>query len=90
MAWANVDGNILNLDEVVLLSQTIGQERQVAPVPGETDKMDPPLIVTVHMRGGADFTIKGRSAVEFMKFFIAQVATDMVSWDPALAQGSIV
>jgi hypothetical protein len=90
MAWANVDGNIVDLDEVVLLSQRIGQEERVAPVPGEADKPDHPLLVTVHLRGGSSFTLGGRLAVDFMKFFIAHVATDMVSWDPGLAPGSVV
>jgi hypothetical protein len=87
MAWTNIDGNILNLDEVVLLTERLGQEE---PVPGDPDAPSHPLLVTVHMRGGASFTLKGKMAMDFTKFFIACVATDAVAWDRDSAPGSTV
>jgi hypothetical protein len=49
MDWTNIDGNILNLEDIVLLTQRLGQEE---PVTGEPDKPNHPWLVTVHMRGG--------------------------------------
>jgi hypothetical protein len=87
MAWTNIDGNILNLEEVVLLTQRFGREE---PDPVDPDAPNHPLLVTVHMRGGASFTLKGKMAMDFAKFFIAHIASDAVAWDQDIAPGSIV
>jgi hypothetical protein len=86
VAWMIINENVVNLEEVVLLTQHIGP---VSGVPGHPSRSTAPWVVTVHVRGGASFVLHGELGIEFKKYFLEHVAKDAVTWKhgPARAGG---
>jgi hypothetical protein len=86
MPWMTINENVVNLDDVVLLTQHVGP---VSGVPGHPSRSTAPQVVTVHMRGGSSFILHGELGIEFKKYFLEHVARDVVAWKPGPTKGGV-
>jgi hypothetical protein len=83
MAWMTINENLVNLDDVVLLTQHVGP---VSGIPGHPSRSNAPWVVTVHTRGGASFVLHGELGIEFKKYFLEHIAKDVVHWKQGAAK----
>jgi hypothetical protein len=71
-----INENVVDLDEVVLVTQHVGP---VSGVPDHPSRKVKPLVTIVYLRGGSNFTLHGELGLKFRRYFLDHVAKGAIA-----------